>query len=160
MDSTWARISSAAVPEVLAVSILEDIDILWNTAAILSTMQENMCVICAVLDCIEALTIPPHVVLSIIHIHMLSATPLSSVIAKVLNPMTLAPHEAPSFDVIGEVRLLQDIVDECHDPITPFSFPSHYSLISALRTLIVPISLLLFPPCVVLTFDSVPLSAL
>jgi serine palmitoyltransferase len=31
---------------------------------------------------------------------------------KAPNPMTPAPREAPSFDITGEERVLQDIVDE------------------------------------------------
>ncbi|KAH8984866.1 serine palmitoyltransferase [Lactarius akahatsu] len=79
-------IFSAAVPALLAFSASEGIDILRNMPSILSTLQENVQATRAVLDCVEATT-PP-------------------------NPTTPAPRDAPSFDIAGEERLLQDIVDE------------------------------------------------
>ncbi|KAH9015327.1 hypothetical protein EDB85DRAFT_2295648 [Lactarius pseudohatsudake] len=77
---------SAAVPALLAVSVSEGIDILQNMPSILSALQENVLATRAVLDCVEAIT-PP-------------------------NPTTPAPRDALSFDMAGEERLLQDIVDE------------------------------------------------
>ncbi|KAH9034406.1 hypothetical protein EDB83DRAFT_2525241 [Lactarius deliciosus] len=60
---------------------------------------------------VEAITIPSHAASPIIHIHMRSvATP--SACAKLPNPATPTPREAPSFDIAGEERLLPDIVDE------------------------------------------------
>ncbi|KAH8979530.1 serine palmitoyltransferase [Lactarius hatsudake] len=92
----------AAVPALLAPSIL-------------STLQENVRAIRAVLDQVEAITIPSHPASPIIHIHLRSTPTLSastSVSAKPPNPATPAPRDAPSFDIAGEERLLQDIVDE------------------------------------------------
>ncbi|KAH8986390.1 pyridoxal phosphate-dependent transferase [Lactarius hatsudake] len=83
--------------------------------SILSTLQENVRAIRAVLDQVEAITIPSHPASPIIHIHLRSTPTLSastSVSAKPPNPATPAPRDAPSFDIAGEERLLQDIVDE------------------------------------------------
>ena len=101
---------SAAVPALLAVSASEGINILRNTPSILTTLQENLRAIRAVLDRVEAITIPSHASSPIIHIHLRSATPSAS--AKAPNPATPAPREVPSFDIAGEERPLQDIVDE------------------------------------------------
>ncbi|KAH9029593.1 pyridoxal phosphate-dependent transferase [Lactarius pseudohatsudake] len=49
---------SAVVPALLAVSASEGINILRNTPSILSTLQENVRAIRAVLDRVEAITIP------------------------------------------------------------------------------------------------------
>ena len=81
-----------------------------NTPSILSTLQENVRTIRAVLDRVEAIKIPSHAASPIIHIHLPSAT--SSASAKAPNPATLATREAPSFDIASEERLLQDIVDD------------------------------------------------
>ncbi|KAH8995908.1 hypothetical protein EDB92DRAFT_1942798 [Lactarius akahatsu] len=77
--------------------------------------QENVRAIWAVLDQVEAITIPSHAASPIIHICLRSAATLSasaSTPAKPPNPATPAPHDAPSFDIAGEECLLQDIVDE------------------------------------------------
>ena len=103
---------SAAVPALLAVSASEGINILRNTPSILSTLQENVRAIRGVLDRVDAITIPSHAASPIIYIHLRSATPSASASAKVPNPATPAPRETPSFDIAGEERLLQDIVDE------------------------------------------------
>jgi serine palmitoyltransferase len=103
---------SAAVPALLAVSASEGINILRNTPSILSTLQENVRAIRAVLDRVEALTIPSHAASPIIHIQLRSATPSLLRSAKSPNPATPASRDAPSFDIAGEERLLQDIVDE------------------------------------------------
>jgi serine palmitoyltransferase len=103
---------SAAVPALLAVSASEGINILRNTPSISSTLQENVRAIRAVLDRVEALTISSHAASPIIHIQLRSATPSVSVSAKQLNPATPAARDAWSFDIAGEERLLQDIVDE------------------------------------------------
>ncbi|KAH9025900.1 pyridoxal phosphate-dependent transferase [Lactarius hengduanensis] len=91
------------------------INILRNMPSILSTLQENVRTIRAVLDRVEAITIPSHPASPIIHIHLRSAATLSastSVSAKPPNPATPAPHDAPLFDIAGEERQLQDIVDD------------------------------------------------
>ncbi|KAH8980690.1 serine palmitoyltransferase [Lactarius akahatsu] len=106
---------SAAVPALLTVSASDGINILRNTPSILSTLQENVRAIRAVLDRVEAITIPSHATSPIIHIYLRSAATLSastSVSAKPPKLATPAPRDAPSFDIAGEERLLQDIVDE------------------------------------------------
>ncbi|KAH9028222.1 hypothetical protein EDB85DRAFT_2276447 [Lactarius pseudohatsudake] len=103
--------SAAAVPALLAVSASEGIKLLRNTPSILSTLQENVRAIRAVLDRVEAITIPSHAATPVIHIHLRSSAPVASVSAKPSNPATPAPREASSFDIVGG-RLLQDIVDE------------------------------------------------
>ncbi|KAH9008193.1 hypothetical protein EDB85DRAFT_1840014, partial [Lactarius pseudohatsudake] len=56
-------------------------------------------------------TVPSHAASQIIHICLRSAaTPSASV--KPPNPAIPAPRDAPSFDIAGEERLLQDIVDK------------------------------------------------
>ncbi|KAH8985702.1 hypothetical protein EDB92DRAFT_1936328 [Lactarius akahatsu] len=103
-------IFSAAVPALLAVSASEGVNILRNTPSILSTLQENVRTIRAVLDPVEAITIPSHPASPIIHTHLRSASTSGS--AKPPNTATPAPRDALSFDTAGEECLLQDIVDE------------------------------------------------
>src|SRR6266702_1384885 len=98
-------------PSLLAVSASEGINILRNTPSILSTLQENVRAIRAVLDRVEVVTIPSHAASPIIDIHLRSAATLSPS-AKPPNPAAPAPRDAPSFDIAGEERLVQDIVDE------------------------------------------------
>ncbi|KAH9032096.1 serine palmitoyltransferase [Lactarius hengduanensis] len=69
---------SAAVPALLAVSASEGINILRNTPSIPSTLQENVRAIRAVLDRVEAITIPSHPTSPIIHIYLRSAATLSA----------------------------------------------------------------------------------
>lgn len=76
------------------------------------TRKENVRAIRAVLDRVEAITIPSHAASPIIHIHLRSATPSSSATLKAPNPTSPVPREQPSFDIAGEERVLQDIVDE------------------------------------------------
>ncbi|KAH8978749.1 serine palmitoyltransferase [Lactarius akahatsu] len=106
---------SAAIPALLAASASEGINILRNTPSILSTLQENVRAIRAVLDRVAAITIPSHAASPIIHIHLHSAATLSaptSASVKPPDPAIPASRNAPSFDIAGEERLLQDIVDE------------------------------------------------
>ena len=100
---------STAVQALLAVS---GINIRRNTPSILSTLQENVRAIRAVLDRVDAISIPSHAASPIIHIHLRSPAPSSSATLKAPNPSTPAPREPPSFDIAGEERVLQDIVDE------------------------------------------------
>ena len=103
---------SAAAPALLAASASEGISILRNTLSILSTLQENMRAICAVLDRIDAVTIPSHAASPIIHIQLRSATPSASTSTKPVNRATPASRDAVSFDIAGEELQLQDIADE------------------------------------------------
>ncbi|KAH9029580.1 serine palmitoyltransferase [Lactarius pseudohatsudake] len=102
LNSSWGFCAGSPVPALLAVSASEGINILRNTPSILSTLQEN------------AITIPSHPASPIIHIYLWSAATLSastSLSAKPPNPAIPAPRDAPSFDIPGEERLLQDIVE-------------------------------------------------
>ncbi len=92
---------SAKVPALFAVSASEGINILRNTPSILSTLQENVRAIRAVLDRVEVVTIPSHAASPIVHIHLRSAA-IPSTSSKPLNPATPAPRDAPSFDTAGE----------------------------------------------------------
>ncbi|KAI9452065.1 hypothetical protein BJY52DRAFT_1090771, partial [Lactarius psammicola] len=105
------------VPALFTVSASEGINVLRNMPSILGTLQENVREIRAVLDRVVTITIPLHspLPLPITHIHLRSAatpSPSPSPSAKAPNPATPAPREAPSFDIVGEERLLQDIVDK------------------------------------------------
>ena len=66
----------------------------------------------AVLDRIDAVTIPSHTASQIIHIQLRSAMPSASASVKPVNPATLAPRDGVSFDIAGNERVLQDIVAE------------------------------------------------
>ncbi len=102
---------SAVVPALLAVSASEGINILRNTPSILSTLEENVRAIRGVLDRIEVTTVPSHAASPVVYIHLRSVAAPSAP-AEPPNPATPAPRDAPSFDIAGEERLLQDIVDE------------------------------------------------
>ena len=58
------------------------------------------------LDHVDAISISSHAV------HLRSPVQLSTVALKAPNPSMPTPCEAPSFDIAGEERMLQDIVDE------------------------------------------------
>jgi serine palmitoyltransferase len=103
---------SAAVPALLAVSASEGINILRNTPSILSTLQENIRAIRAVLERVDCITIPSHTVSPIIHIYVRSLPPSASAPHLAVKPSNPAGRDAPSFDIATEERLLQDIVDE------------------------------------------------
>ncbi|KAI9438087.1 hypothetical protein H4582DRAFT_1952629 [Lactarius indigo] len=106
---------SAAVPARVVASASEDIDILRNTPSILITLQENVRAMRAVLDRVDGITIPLHAASPIIHIHLRSAATLSAstpASAKPPNPATPTPRDGPSFDIAGEERIPQGIVDE------------------------------------------------
>src|SRR5216683_4989103 len=61
---------SAALPALLAVSASEGINILRNTPSILSTLQENIRAIRAILERVDCITIPSHPASPIIHLHV------------------------------------------------------------------------------------------
>ena len=62
--------------------------------------------------CWTAISFPSHTASPIIHIHLRSAMPPSSAPLMTPNPATLTPRELPSFDIVGDERTLQYIVDE------------------------------------------------
>jgi len=113
---------SAALPALLAVSASEGINILRNTPSILSTLQENVRAIRAVLERVDCITIPSHPASPIIHIHVrtppathlhpLALTGSTPATTKPSNPASPVPRDAPAFDIAVEERLLQDIVDD------------------------------------------------
>jgi serine palmitoyltransferase len=114
-------IFSAALPAILAVSASEGINILRNTPSILTTLQENIHAVRAVLERVDCITIPSHPASPIIHIHVRTppathlsplSVPAPSAPAKPSNPASPVPRDAPTFDIATEERLLQDIVDE------------------------------------------------
>ncbi|KAH9032102.1 serine palmitoyltransferase [Lactarius hengduanensis] len=108
-------IFSEAFPVGPVVSASVGINILRNTPLILRKLQVNVRAIRAILDQVEAITIPSHADSPIIHIHLRSAATISastSASTKPPNPVTFAPPEAPSFVITGEERLLRDIVVE------------------------------------------------
>ena len=74
---------SPGAPRTLAS---EGINILQNTLSVLNALQENMRAIRAVLDRVEAITIPAYVASPIIHIHLRSAMLSASVSAKCTEP--------------------------------------------------------------------------
>ncbi|KAI9435948.1 hypothetical protein H4582DRAFT_2100038 [Lactarius indigo] len=64
------------------------------------------------LDRVEVITVPSLAVLPIIHIHLRYSAPATSMSAKPPDPATTAPPNAPSFDIMGEECLLQDILTD------------------------------------------------
>ena len=100
---------SAAVPALLAVSASEGINILRNTPSILSTLQENIRAIRAILERVDCITIPSHAASPIIHIHVRTQSPTAATAGSKSSSSNSAP---PTFDIATEERLLQDIVDE------------------------------------------------
>ena len=101
---------STAVPVLLTVSDSEGITILQSTPLILSTLQENMRAILAVIDRVEAVMIPSRAASPIINIQLRSLMPSASQSVNPVTPLTPAPRDALPFDIPGEDRLLQDIV--------------------------------------------------
>jgi serine palmitoyltransferase len=67
---TSSSTTNPTLPAILAVSASEGINILCNTPSILSTLQENVHAIRAILERIDCIAIPLHPVSPIIHIHM------------------------------------------------------------------------------------------
>jgi serine palmitoyltransferase len=102
---------SATVPALPDVSISMGINILRNMQSIQSTLPQNVHTVRAVLDCVEAITIPSYAALPITYIHPCSATP-SSATLKAPNPVTTSPREPSSFDIAGKRHMLQDIMDK------------------------------------------------
>ncbi|KAF8263997.1 hypothetical protein EI94DRAFT_1806383 [Lactarius quietus] len=47
-----------------------------------------------------------------VYLHLRSAAPSAPATAKAPKPGTPALRDAPSFDIVGEERVLQDVVDE------------------------------------------------
>src|SRR5579864_8320659 len=110
-DNGTSFVFSASLPAILAVSASEGINILRNTPSILSTLQENVHAIRAVLERVECITIPSHPASPIIHIyirtppaathhHLLPSSvpvPAASASTKPSNPASPASRDAPTF---------------------------------------------------------------
>ena len=111
------------MPPSLSVAASEGINILRSTPSILSTLQDNVRAVRAVLDKVDCISIPSHPASPMIHlqvrlpspIHLLPTampSPSLSVSSKPSNPMSVQPRDPEVFDVETEERLLQDIVEE------------------------------------------------
>ncbi|KAJ3552025.1 hypothetical protein NM688_g4379 [Phlebia brevispora] len=117
-----AFVFSAAMPPSLAVAASEGINILRSTPSILSTLQDNVRAVRAVLDKVDCITIPSHPASPMIHLNVRLPSPthllpvaspsLASSSGKPSNPLSVHPRDPEVFDVELEERLLQDIVEE------------------------------------------------
>lgn len=118
-----AFVFSAAMPPSLSVAASEGINILRSTPSILSTLQENVRAVRAILDRVDCITIPSHPASPMIHLyvrlpsptHLLPSVTMSpslSASGKPSNPMSVHPREPEVFDIELEEKLLQDVVDE------------------------------------------------
>ncbi|KAI0767506.1 serine palmitoyltransferase [Fomes fomentarius] len=108
---------SASMPAALAVAASDGISILRNTPSILSTLQENIRAVRAILDRVDYITIPSHPVSGTIHLQIRWPTlqvpqAITSSPSKPSNPLSVKPRDPPQYDVELEERLLQDIVEE------------------------------------------------
>ncbi|KDQ56574.1 hypothetical protein JAAARDRAFT_131811 [Jaapia argillacea MUCL 33604] len=110
---------SASMPALLSVSASEGINILRNAPSILTTLQDNIRTFRSILEKLDCISIPSHPASPIIHICVrpsslqvpqLSIT--SSGSGKPSNPASVQPRDPPQFDIDGEERLLQEVVDE------------------------------------------------
>ncbi|KAH9164380.1 pyridoxal phosphate-dependent transferase [Lactarius sanguifluus] len=96
LNSTSTAYPSSFLPRSLRSSrspLRRGINIPRNTPSILSTLQENVRAIRAVLDWVEAITIPSHAASPIIHIHLRSAATLSA---------STSVRGAPTQDIVDE----------------------------------------------------------
>jgi serine palmitoyltransferase len=111
---------SAALPALLATAATETIDTFIRYPEMFTALQENTRAIRAVLGSIESLEIISHSISPIVHlaIKYSSAGTLSSALesshakTKGSNASSILPRDPPSFDVVKEEALLQDVVDE------------------------------------------------
>ena len=107
------------MPALLTVAGSEGINILRNTPSILTTLQENVRAVRAILDRVDCITIPSHTASPVIHLQIrwptLQVPPMSSVPSpsnKPSNPLSVKPRDPPQFNIELEERLLQEVVDE------------------------------------------------
>lgn len=113
---------SAAMPPLLAVSALEAINILTDTPSILLTLQENVRTLRGILEKLDCITIPSHLASPIIHVQVKPTSPAllspplpgakPASLAGKSNPVSIVPHNAPTFNIEEEERLLQQVVEE------------------------------------------------
>lgn len=110
------------MPALLSVAASEGINILRNTPSILSTLQENIQAARAILDRVDAITIPSHPASPIIHIYIrnnkssLHPSTAATIVPsnKPSNPSSILPKDASTWDwdIDSEEKILQDVVDE------------------------------------------------
>ncbi|KAI0752652.1 serine palmitoyltransferase [Daedaleopsis nitida] len=108
---------SASMPAALSVAASEGISILRNTPSILTTLQENIRAVRAILDRVDCITIPSHPASATIHLQIRWPTlqlPMGTTSSpgKPSNPLSVKPRDPPQFNVEVEEKLLQDIVEE------------------------------------------------
>lgn len=106
------------MPAALSVAASEGINIIRHTPSILSTLQDNVRAVRAVLDRLDCITIPSHPASALIHIQVRPPSPTllspNAIPAspKLSNPTSITPRDPPQFDIDLEERLLQEVVDE------------------------------------------------
>ncbi|EEB96389.1 hypothetical protein MPER_04487 [Moniliophthora perniciosa FA553] len=101
------------MPPLLAVSGSEGINILRSTPSILEALHENVHAARAILDRMDNITISSHPASPIIHIYLRTNAPSAQPHAhKPSNPASPLPRDAPQWDIAGEEKVLQDIVEE------------------------------------------------
>ena len=107
------------MPALLTVAASEGINILRNTPSILTTLQENVRAVRAILDRVDCINIPSHPASAVIHLQIRWPTlqvpaPSTSSPSKLSrsNPASVKPRDPPQFNVELEEKLLQDVVDE------------------------------------------------
>ena len=119
---------SAALPAMLAVAASEGVNILRSTPSILTTLQDNVRAVRAVLDRADYIHIPSHPVSAVIHLQIkwptLQVPPSSPSLSTSRsgsgsstkhhhsNPLSVKSRDAPQFDWALEERVLQEVVDE------------------------------------------------
>ncbi|KAI6020216.1 hypothetical protein PISMIDRAFT_675045 [Pisolithus microcarpus 441] len=105
---------SASMPPLLAVAGSEGISYLRNTPSALTTLQENVRAVRAVLEKTEGIAVVGHRASPIVHFHL--KTPSSangSAYGTATSPTTvMPPPTGPPFDCEAEEKILQDIVDD------------------------------------------------
>ncbi|KAL4072261.1 serine palmitoyltransferase [Scleroderma citrinum] len=106
---------SAAMPALLAVAGSEGISYLRNTPSALTTLQENVAVVRAVLEKTEGITLVGHLTSPIVHFYLKAPTYTNGAAngtAASSSATVMPPPAGPSFDCEAEEKILQDIVDD------------------------------------------------
>ena len=117
---------SASLPALLAVSASEGISILKENPNILATLQDNIRAVHSVLNPLVTggvITIPSHPASPTIHVMIKPLSPStlspnaiqpsSASKSGKSNPSSIIPRDPPTFDVLAEEKLLQEVVEEC-----------------------------------------------
>ncbi|KAI6130887.1 serine palmitoyltransferase [Pisolithus croceorrhizus] len=105
---------STIVTEHQRINGSEGISYLRNTPSALTTLQENVRAVRAVLEKTEGITVVGHRASPIVHFHLKTpSTANGSANGIASSPMTvMPPPTGPSFDYEVEEKILQDIVDD------------------------------------------------